>query len=192
MPRRATYEDVLRAPEHMIAEVINGTLYTQARPAIRHSRAGTRLGNLLGPRFDNDDEGPDNWLFIDEPELHLGSEPDIIVPDLAGWRGARAQQVPTEGAWIGLPPDWVCEILSPSTHVRDRGIKLAVYRRERVGHVWFIEPDLRMLEVFRLVDGQYVQCALYEGDATVRAEPFEVFDLELAKLWRHRSPPQAL
>ncbi len=147
---------------------------------------------MLGHRFDNDDKGPDSWLLFNKPELHLGSEPDIIVPDLAGWRGARAQQVPTEGAWIGLPPDWVCEILSPSTHVRDRGIKLAVYRRERVAHVWFIEPDLRMLEVFRLVDGQYVQCALYEGDATVRAEPFEVFDLQLAKLWRHRSPPQAL
>lgn len=33
--------------------------------------------------------GPGGWTIIYELELHLGCEPDILVPDLAGWRAGR-------------------------------------------------------------------------------------------------------
>ncbi|MBK9753189.1 MAG: Uma2 family endonuclease [Nannocystis sp.] len=185
--RRATYEDVLNAPEHMIAEILFGTLYTQACPAIPHALACTRLSAILGNQFDTDVEGPNSWFLLNKPELHLGSEPDIIVPDLAGWRGARAQQVPAEGPWIGVPPDWACEIISPSTQARDRGVKLDIYLREQVRHVWLVDPIAETLEVYRHGGAHWIRCALYASNAAVHAEPFESFELQLAKIWRR--PP---
>jgi hypothetical protein len=80
--RRATYEDVLAAPSHLVAEVVAGVLYTRARPRTRHARSASRLGGVLDGPFDRGAGGPGGWLLLDEPELHLGPEPDILVPDV--------------------------------------------------------------------------------------------------------------
>ena len=85
--RRATYQDVLDAPAHQVAEVVDGTLHTHPRPARPHARASSVLGGKIGGPFDYDAGGPGGWWIIDEPELHLGE--DIVVPDLAGWRRER-------------------------------------------------------------------------------------------------------
>ena len=187
--RRATYQDVLDAPENMIAEVIFGTLYTQSCPAIPHARVSTRLGNVLGHHFD-DDDSPTSWLSLHKPELHLGSEPDILVPDLAGWRLANVQPGMDDAPWTSVAPDWVCEVLSPSTHIRDRGIKLDIYLRERVGHVWLIDPIAETLEIYRHNGADWSRGSLHTGGVTIRAEPFEAIELELARIWKRRAPPQ--
>jgi Uma2 family endonuclease len=84
-----------------------------------------------------------------------------------------------------LAPDWVCEVLSPSTRSLDRTKKLAVYRRERVGHVWFVDPTDRTLEVFRLSGDLYAVAATFgPDDERVRAEPFDAIELHLAALWQ--------
>lgn len=82
-----------------------------------------------------------------------------------------------------LAPDWVCEVLSASTASLDRNVKLSVYARENVSHVWLVDPEARTLEVLRLAGSHYVQLGVYEGAARVRAEPFEVLELELSLLW---------
>ena len=186
--RRATYQDVLDAPENVIAEVISGTLYTTPHPAIPHARVSTRLSNVLGRYFD-DDDGPTGWLILYETELHLGSEPDILVPDLAGWRLANVQPGMEDAPWTSVSPDWVCEVLSPSTHVRDRGIKLDVYRRECVEHVWLIDPIAETLEILRHNGAEWSRGSLHTGNVTVRAEPFDAIELELARIWKRRVPP---
>ena len=109
---RATYQDVLEAPAHGVAEIVDGTLYTHPRPAMPHALASSRLGFDLGGPFDRARGGPGGWWIIDEPELHLGE--DILVPDLAGWRRERMPDYP-ETAYVTLAPDWVCEVLSAST-----------------------------------------------------------------------------
>jgi Uma2 family endonuclease len=130
--RRATYDDVLAAPAHVVAEVVNGVLHTQPRPAPPHSLASSRLGGeLMGP-FDRGKGGPGGRLILDEPELHLGEH--IVVPDLGGWRRARMPRVPREVAFFTLAPDWICEVVSPSTQAFDRGDKLDVYARAGVAH----------------------------------------------------------
>ena len=85
--------------------------------------------------------------------------------------------------FIELAPDWVCEVLSPSTAGHDRVRKLAVYLREQVSHVWFIDPIEQTLEVLRLEAGKWVLVANFIGDARVRAEPFDAVELELGLLW---------
>ena len=103
-------------------------------------------------------------------------------PDLAGWRRKRLPVVP-DAARLELAPDWVCEILSPSTERIDRGLKLGIYARERVSHSWLLNPDARTLEVFRLLGGECMVAAVHTGETPARAEPFEAIELDLKTLW---------
>ena len=69
--RQATYEDVLRAPPHKVAEIIDGELILSPRPAAPHAAAATALGEELGPPFKRGRGGPGGWIILDEPEVHL-------------------------------------------------------------------------------------------------------------------------
>ncbi len=173
----------LGAPEHTVAEVIDGNLYVMPRPRPRHGHAASRLGRRLGPVSDPIGDEPGGWVILDEPELRLGPRPDIVVPDLAGWRRERTPEIPEEAA-ITLAPDWVCEVFSEGTEVLDRVRKMRVWRREGVGHVWLVSPELHTLEVYRLERGRYTLVETYEGDEAVRAEPYGVIELPLGALWR--------
>lgn len=186
--KRATYEDILGAPEHLIAEIIDGGLELQPRPAGRHAAVASALGEELGPPFKRGRGGPGGWLLLDEPELHLGQ--DILVPDLGGWRRERLPGVGSE-AYFVLPPDWICEVLSPATEKRDRTDKLRIYAREGVPHVWLINPDQRTIEVLRLQGDKWLTLAAYSDSVRVRAEPFEAFELDLATLWADLLPRDA-
>lgn len=178
--RRATYEDLLTVPDHLVAEILNGVLITHPRPAARHARAASRLGAELDGPFDRGRNGPGGWLLLDEPELHLHG--DVLVPDLAGWRRERMPELPDTAAFE-LAPDWVCEVLSPSTEAADRAEKMPIYGREGVGHVWLVDPVARTLEVFQLEASRWVVLGTWRDDARVRAAPFAELDLELAGLW---------
>jgi Uma2 family endonuclease len=180
-PRKATYEDVLNAPEHMVAEVIAGVLYTQPRPRMGHARTAGGLAFELGGPFDRGKGGPGGWIILPEPELHLGS--DILVPDLASWRRSTMPELNLEAAYSSVRPDWVCEILSPSTARKDRVLKMPIYRSEGVAHVWLIDPTAKTLEVYKLAGDRYLLLDSYAEDARVRAEPFDAVELELGALW---------
>ena len=79
-------------------------------------------------------------------------------------------------AFFSLPPDWVCEVLSPSTERIDRGRKLRIYAGAGVGHAWFVNPVERTLEVLRLRDGAWTIVAVCTGSDTFRVEPFDAID----------------
>jgi Uma2 family endonuclease len=179
--RRATYEDVLAAPEHMVAEIVDGELRLQPRPAKPHAAAATALGEELGPPFKRGKGGPGGWIILDEPEIHLGE--DIVVPDLGGWRRERMPALVDDEPYFTVAPDWICEVLSPSTATLDRAKKLPIYAREGVSHAWLVDPRARTLEVLRLEGRNWLVLGVFADDARVRAEPFEVFELELGILW---------
>jgi Uma2 family endonuclease len=179
--RRATYDDVLKAPEHLIAELIDGELYTSPRPAGRHAFAMSRLAIGLGP-FQQEQGTIGGWWILIEPELHFGE--DVLVPDLVGWRCERMPEFP-DTAFFTLRPDWICEVLSPSTKRLDRTKKLGVYARERVPHAWLADPIDKTLEVLGLDSSQHwVLHATHSSDECVRAVPFEAIEIKLAHLWR--------
>ena len=184
--RAEVVDGYLGAPSTCVAEVIDGELSLMPRPRPRHARAAGKLSATLDGPYDRGRDGPGGWVFLPEPELHLGSLPDIVTPDLAGWRRERfppeafADDAP---AAISVAPDWVCEVLSPRTEAYDRGPKMRVYRREGVAHVWLVDPALQTLEVFRLENGRYALVDTWEGDVAVRAEPFDATDLALGPLW---------
>ena len=176
---RATYQDVLDAPAHTVAQVIDGVLHTMPRPAIRHALAGSGLMQLSG-LFQFGCGGPGGWWILYEPELHL--DDDILVPDLAGWRRERLPVMPDD-AYFTLAPDWVCEILSPSTRKIDLGPKRDIYAREGVRHLWLVDPEVRSLEAFALRSGEWVSLGMLEGNDPVSLPPFEAVSFPLSTLW---------
>lgn len=176
----ATYADLEAVPPHLVAEIIGGHLHTHPRPRLRHANAGSVLGGtLLGP-FHLGAGGPGGWWILDEPELHLAD--DIVVPDIASWRRERMPSLPDE-AWCSLAPDWVCEILSPSTARLDRTAKRELYAAHGVGHLWLVDPEQRFIEAFELNDGQWVLLATYYGEGAVAIQPFDAAPFELKLLW---------
>jgi Uma2 family endonuclease len=179
-PHRATYDDLLALPANVIGEIINGRLVTQPRPGSLHAATSSMLGGeLLGP-FCRGKGGPGGWVILDEPELHLHGH--VLVPDLAGWRRTRMPEIP-QAAAFELAPDWVCEVLSPSTARVDRAEKLAIYAQEGVRHAWLVDPAAQTLEILRKEGERWLLLATFAGEQVARAEPFDAIELELGALW---------
>ena len=182
--RKATYQDVVEAPEHLVAEILDGELFTSPRPAAPHALAASMIGyTVIGP-FGGPAGGadaPGGWWIVHEPELHLAD--DVLVPDIAGWRRERMPVFPDVAAFE-MVPDWACEVISPSTGVIDRGRKMRIYARERLDHLWIVDPILRTLDVFRLEGERWVVASTHGGDEAVRAEPFDAVPLDIARWWR--------
>jgi Uma2 family endonuclease len=174
-PRRpATYQDVLDAPPNMVAELLGGALHLHPRPGLRHARAGSTLGIELGGSFDRGRDGPGGWVILDAPELHVG--PDVLVPDIGGWRREQT-------AWFETVPDWVCEILSPETRRLDVTEKRDGYTAAGVRHLWLVDPDARTLEGLELREGQWLLSGALKDDDEVRLGPFDAVAFGLAALW---------
>lgn len=181
--RRATYEDLLAVPDHLVAEILDGELHVSPRPALPHAAAQTVLLGTLFAAFGNGGQGAPpggGWWFLTEPELHFGD--DVLVPDIAGWRRARLPAIPN-AAFLTLAPDWVCEVVSPSTARIDRAKKMRIYGREAVAHVWLVDPLARTLEVYRLDGATWTLVVTHAGDTLVRAEPFDAVELAMARWW---------
>ncbi|WP_369414531.1 Uma2 family endonuclease [Corallococcus soli] len=176
----ATYADLEALPSNQVGEIVAGELSASPRPATPHGSSAFVLGGELYNPFGRGKGGPGGWIFVSEPELHLG--PDVLVPDIAGWRRERTPKLPNV-VGIKMAPDWLCEVLSPSTARLDRVRKLPAYAREGVKHVWLVDPLQRTLEVFRLEGPHYLLLATHEEEAVVQAEPFEALALELRVLW---------
>jgi Uma2 family endonuclease len=179
--RNATYDDLLALPDTVTGELIFGSLYTQPSPAPPHGSSQFSIsGELYGP-FQRGTGGPGGWWFMITPELHLA--PHVVQPDIAGWRKERMPRLPTT-AYVDLPPDWVCEILSPSTESLDRGPKRRLYATYGVKHLWHLHPVARYLEVYALDDQSWRLIDTYDDNAgAFRAPPFDAVEFMLANLW---------
>jgi Uma2 family endonuclease len=179
--RPARYEDLLALPDNLVGEIIDGELHAQPRPAPKHALASSSLTEeLLGPFSKGRGGGPGGWWILDEPELHLG--PDVLVPDLAGWRRERLPALP-EAAWFELPPDWACEILSPATARVDRMLKMPRYAANGVAYCWLVDPAARTLEAFKLSAGQWLLQGAFVDEAEISVEPFDAIAFPLSALW---------
>jgi Uma2 family endonuclease len=178
-----TSEDRQAIPDTMVAQILDGEVIAPPRPASPHAFATTRLAADLVGAFDRppgDPAGPGGWWLLFEPELLFGT--DVVVPDVTGWRRTRMRVMPNVSAFT-LAPDWVCEVVSPTTEPIDRGRKMPIYAEEGVGHLWIVDPILRRLEVYRLEDGRWVLTSTHRGADVVRAEPFDAVELAITRWW---------
>ena len=186
-PKPASYEDLLALPENVRAEVLGGRIVTAPAPLPKHSRAQRALGSFVGGPFDDDDGrgGPGGWWIFAEVDVALGAH-DIVRPDLAGWRRQRLAD-PAEQRPITVIPDWVCEILSPSTAARDKVQKRALYAHAGIPHYWIVDVDARTLEAFTLESGRWVLAGSYDDATTATIPPFDAVELEVGRLFLPRA-----
>lgn len=179
--RTAVYEDLVHVPENMVGEIINGQLVATPRPSRRHGLTATALsGKLTPPYYFGEGNGPGGWVFIMEPEVSFGT--DILVPDLAGWKEDRYLEDEPHN-WISAVPDWICEVISPSTQQRDKMEKMPIYARHGLPYLWLIDPMARTLDAFRLEGCRWVVVGLFVESARVRVEPFVEVEIDLNDLW---------
>ena len=178
--KTVTYADLAALPPHLVGEIIDGELIATPRPATSHARATTRLGTELEGPFDRGKGGPGGWVILFEPELHIVEQ--VLVPDLAGWRRERMPEMP-DAAYLELPPDWLCEVLSPATARIDRANKMRHYAAAGVRHVWLVDPVATTLEVYRLDGEGWRLVQTHAGAAMIRPEPFDAVELDLGSLW---------
>jgi Uma2 family endonuclease len=181
----ATYADIEALPPNMVGEILFGSLVTHPRPTPRHGAAALSVGGLLNSPFQFGNGGPGGWIFVIEPELHLG--PHVVVPDIAGWRVERTAGI-AEKAWIETPPDWLCEVLSPSTEKYDRHDKQRIYGTYDVGHIWHVNPTTKLLEVYERQDRGWLLTHTFQDNDEVSAPPFEAITFSLGLLWPFDQP----
>ncbi|HLF98694.1 MAG TPA: Uma2 family endonuclease [Methylococcaceae bacterium] len=176
------YQQLIDLPENLTGEIIGGQLYAQPGPSGRHGWAHSALGFRLGPPFSFGSDGPGGWWIIDEPEIHFVRDEVVAVPDIAAWRRERMPHIPDDHRFE-IVPDWVCEILSPSTAKKDRVLKLPLYARYGVANCWLIDPLARTLEVLDLHEARWTFTAGFKDDDAVRAVPFDAIEFKLSDLW---------
>ncbi len=157
MRQPATYEDLLKVPEHLVAEIIDGELFISPRPPMRSCDALVRHLSVAAP----------GWRFELQPLLRFGN--DVLLPSLAGW-SERATAT----------PDWVCDTVNiPLARYR----KHRLYAQHGVTHRWLLDPAMRMLEGYRRADDGWVYASWGAFEEPFRAEPFEACDINLGALW---------
>ena len=174
------YKELCDLPSNVVGEIINEELVVMPRPAFIHARASSALGVLIGGPFDLGNGGPGGWWIIDEPELHFPD--DVVVPDIAGWKKERLQN-PSEMKVFKVSPDWVCEVLSPSTARHDKISKLQIYAENKVPYYWIVDPLNRVLEIFTLDKKTYKLAFAFSKNDLVKTPPFEELEFNLGSLW---------
>ena len=181
-PRPTLYERLEALPEGLTGEILDGQLYTQPRPSGLHVIAATSLADELVSPFQKGRGGPGGWWITAEPELHFIRDTEVNVPDLAGWRRGRLPRIPRDHRF-SVVPDWVCEVLSPSTAGTDRDVKMPIYAQYGVAHAWLIDPIAHTLEAYALKAGAWVEIGRFAGAAQVLVPPFAAVTINLDDLW---------
>ncbi len=108
-----TIDDLLAHPEERV-ELIGGEILRRPMARIKHAQAQSRASRELGP-FDRR-SGPGGWWIATEVSVAYEAH-ECPSHDLAGWRRERLPRLP-DGV-VDLPPDWVCEIVSPGHERKD-------------------------------------------------------------------------
>jgi len=178
-----TIADLEALPAGVKGEIIEGVLYTMTRPRGAHQKVNLRIGSDLDGPFDRGRGGPGGWWILPEPGIELPNTPEIS-PDLAGWKRERLPALPTDRS-IAVVPDWVCEILSPTTRRHDLLIKKPYYARVGVSHHWVVDLEARTITSFRRDPerGLWLELGIHGDDRAARIEPFTDIPLDVASWW---------
>ena len=174
------YKELCDLPDNVVGEIINEELVVMPRPAPKHARASSSLGSKIFDSYDEGNGGPGGWWIFFEPEMHFLD--DVIVPDIAGWKKERMPKLPEE-AYFSLSPDWVCEVLSPSTARYDKISKFKIYEENKIPYYWIVDPLNRVLEIFELDQKNYKLVFVFDQNSLVKAPPFEELEFNLGSLW---------
>jgi Uma2 family endonuclease len=164
-------------------EVVNGNVVEKAAPTAEHGDAQSFLAALIKLPFQRKpgSGGPGGWWILTEVEVEFETH-EVYRPDIAGWKRERVAERP-KGRPIRTRPDWVCEVLSPSTAKNDLVDKLRTLHRCQVPHYWIADPEHETLTVLRWTPDGYLTALTAKRGDRVRAEPFEAIELDVGMVF---------
>lgn len=180
------YQELRSLPPGQTGEIVNGSLVVSPRPAFPHASTAVEIAGELRMRFrrkPGSSGPPSGWWIVPEPEVHLvlPEQTHVVSPDIAGWVRERMPE-PPDAAFVTLPPDWVCEVLSPSTALYDKKDKARVYHQSGVRWMWLVDPRVRSLETYRREGEFWVRLGVWSTEEAAILEPFD-FPLDLRHWW---------
>lgn len=171
--------EVERLPENMVGEVIDGDLHVMSRPSGFHQNT---LAEVAAASRTGSGGGGSGWLILPEVEVRFPTQ-ELVVPDLTGWRAERIAGQERQNPYT-VRPDWVCEILSASTRLKDLGPKRTLYARQGVPHLWLIDPEAQSLEAFGLSGGRWLLLGMWsESQMAAGVDPFPEVQFDLSRWW---------
>lgn len=176
--RRHTYAEYLLWPEDVRCELIDGIAYLiSPRPGRLHQRLVLELGHQLRTAL----EGKPCQPYIGPLDVRLpkGTEADeqvdtVVQPDVL----IVCDETKLDEKGVRGAPDWIAEILSPSTAEHDQTIKLDAYERAGVPEVWFVHPTDQLVVIYRLENARYARPAILplRGQTSLSSVPGVVID----------------
>ena len=158
-------------------ELIGGEIVRRPMTRARHARAQSQVNRYLGT-FD-DGVRPGGWWILTEISVAYEAH-ECPCHDIAGWRRERLPRLPD--GLIGLPPDWVCEIVSPGHEKKDTLSIPLLLRRHRVPYYWVIWPEDPALIAYALDGGDWRVVATLKDADRARVPPFDSLELDLGAL----------
>jgi Uma2 family endonuclease len=177
----ATMADLEALPPSMKGELIDGVLYAMTRPRGRHQSVAGRVHSDYEPAYERGRGGPGGWWILSEPGIELPGAPEIS-PDVAGWRRERLPALPPD-APIRVVPDWVCEVLSPSTRRYNMLVKSPYYARVGVAWMWLVDNEAMVVTAHKLHEGQWLEVGVYSEETDARIAPFADVAVDVASWW---------
>jgi Uma2 family endonuclease len=162
-----------KTPEGTTGEIARGVHAMTPRPRPRHAAAEGALWAELRSRYGRTDgSAPPEWYFALEAELRHEPSFSRLVPDVAGWRRTTTGWPDPDVTPVELMPEWVAEVLSPSTSAFDRGHKSGAYGAMGISWLWLLDPDRLTVEISENVRGQMVLRSTWNEDQSIVTEPF--------------------
>jgi Uma2 family endonuclease len=177
----ATFADLAARPDDARLEIVAGEVVEKEMATYEHGDCQLAVGEGLRSRFRRGGDGRPGWFFASEVFIELFDH-ELYIPDVAGWRRDRHPERPS-GRPVRARPDWVCEILSPSTANRDLGVKRAAYAAAGVEHLWFVNLEHRTLTALRLGSEGYVMVYATGPDREARVPPFDHEPIDVAQFF---------
>lgn len=179
--RPATLADLEALPRSVKGEIIDGELYVQPRPRAIHANVEAGIVNDVRGPYQRGKGGPGGWWILPEPGVEVVGSPEFS-PDVAGWRRERLPSLPVDTS-INIVPDWICEVLSPSTRGYDLVTKRRFYARIEVAWLWYVDVEARSVSVCRLEHGTWLEVAVHGEDERACLPPFEEVEVDLSAWW---------
>ena len=171
--KRYTIEDILALPEGTRAELINGQMYMMAAPTSRHQRMVMRASGEIYSYIRSHDGNCE--VYPAPYGVFLSDDTDFLEPDVSVI--CDPSKIDSQGCHGA--PDWVIEIVSPSSRGMDYMTKLFLYRAAGVREYWIVDPEKDRVTVYRFspVDalneveeysmGDPVPAGIYDNNLTI-------------------------
>jgi Uma2 family endonuclease len=173
-------------PEGHRGNILDGALHVAEAPSPARAHALAELSAALVAGSPLGDPVPDGWSFLSNVELAI--EPDsLLSADVAGWRMGQGE-LATAGSPVRLAPAWVCEVIGGGTRAFTLTAKRRRYAEYGVEHLWIVDPEAQVLEVFHNHRGKWLLTEALSEESNVLAAPFGEFHFDVGDLWIPNGP----